>query len=370
MSKIICEICGTTYQDTAECCPICGCSSGAASDLLGDEILVEEAIEETKGKTVRGSSKKKQIFDYDEVNTGRVQETSEVEVEEDDYDEEEEDEESPRHNTFVVILLTVLIAALLIAAGFIFVRYFLPNMGGDEETAPETTIAQVEESTGETELRIPCDTIILNSGRQAELNQVGFSHLINVTVSPEDTTDVLSFVSADQSVATVSEDGKITAVGEGETIVTISCGDNQMYVNVVCNFTQETEPAAEETVEATAEGESTDETTEETTGEITDETAAESTDETEAVTETEGTKEIDPSIKLKLKKTDISLGVYYQFRLELDCDLDPKDVEWSSEHPYIATVNEEGVVTAVKSGTTAIIAKYGDQEVQCIIRCV
>ena len=24
MSKIICEICGTSYPDTAECCPICG----------------------------------------------------------------------------------------------------------------------------------------------------------------------------------------------------------------------------------------------------------------------------------------------------------------------------------------------------------
>lgn len=362
MSKIICEICGTTYQDTAECCPICGCSRGAASDLLGDELFAEEVIEETKGKAGHGSSnKKKQIFDYDEVNTRRMQETSEVEVEEDGYDEEEEYDEAPRHNTFVVILLTVLIAALLIAAGFIFVRYFLPNMGGNEETVPETTVAQAEESTGETELRIPCDTIILNSSRQAELNQPGFSHLINVTVSPEDTTDVLSFVSADQSVATVSEDGKITAVGEGETIVTISCGDFQMYVNVICDFTQETEPPTEETTEATEDGESTDEAT--------DETSEESTDETGAESETEGEKVVDPNIKLKLKKSDISLGVYYQFRLELDCDLDPKDVEWSSEHPYIATVDEEGVVTAVKSGTTAIIAKYGDQEVQCIVRC-
>ena len=29
MSKIICEICGTTYPDTAECCPICGCPKEA-----------------------------------------------------------------------------------------------------------------------------------------------------------------------------------------------------------------------------------------------------------------------------------------------------------------------------------------------------
>lgn len=335
MSKIICDICGTSYQETAECCPICGCARDAASHFLAADILTEE-IAELEGVV----SKKKQIFDYDEVNMIPEQDDSEEDEDAAGYEEEEE-EEQPRHNTFVVILLTVLIVALLLAAGFIFVKYFLPNMGGEEETVPETTVAQLPETTEATELRIPCETLVLNSSAKAELTEVGFSHLINVMPSPKDTTDVLTFVSADQSIATVSEDGKITAVAEGETIVTISCGDVQMFVNVVCKFVPETEAtteATEETVDAT-------------------------------VAETEPAKEVDPNATLKLKKTDISLGVYYEFRLELDCDLEPTDVEWSSEHPYIATVNEEGVVTAVKSGTTAIIAKYGAQQVQCIVRC-
>ena len=76
----------------------------------------------------------------------------------------------------------------------------------------------------------------------------------------------------------------------------------------------------------------------------------------------------DSNVTLKLKKTDIQLGVYYQFTLELDCALKADQVQWSSEHSHIATVDESGVVTAVKEGTTAIIAKYGDQQVQCIIR--
>lgn len=335
MSKIICDICGTSYQETAECCPICGCARGVGADLLAEDILADEAVElET------AASRKKQIFDYDEVNTRLEQEVSD-EDEDEDYDDEEEEEDEPRHNTFVVILLTILIVALLLAAGFIFVKYFLPNMRGEEETIPETTIAQVEESTEATELRIPCETLILNSAAKAELTEVGFSHLINVMPSPKDTTDPLTFVSADQSIATVSEDGKITAVGEGETIVTISCGDVQMFVNVSCKFVPETEATTE----------ATEETVDET------------------VEETEPEKEVNPNVTLKLKKSDISLGVYYQFRLELACDLDPSEVEWSSEHPHIAKVDEEGVVTAVKSGTTAIIAKYGDQQVQCIVRC-
>lgn len=347
MSKIICDICGTSYQDTAECCPICGCTRDSAADLLTDEAMVDAFVDQTADTAAR----KKQIFDYDEANSQRKAEPVEDD-EDDDFDEEEEDR--PRRNVFVVILLTVLIVALLLAGGFLVVRYILPNVGGNDETTPVVTETQPVQTEAPTEAHIACETLVLKSASQADLTEEGFSHLINVLVIPEDTTDVLTFASADQSVATVSEDGKITAVGEGETVVTITCGNVQAYVNVVCDFTPATE-ATEEATEATGEGETTDETTGETTG--------------ETVAETEGDKEIDPNVQLKLVKSDIRLGVYYQFTLELDCSLDPTDVEWSSEHPHIATVNEEGVVTAVQAGTTAIIAKYGDQQVQCLIRC-
>ncbi len=348
MSKIICDICGTSYQDTAECCPICGCSKDSAADFLAEETAMQEAAGETTAKTGRTASKKA-IFDYDEANSQRRKAAAE-EVEE--YDEEDEaEEEEPRQNTFVVILLTILIFAMLVAAGFIFVRYFLPNMGDKDETKPVVTEPQ-QVQTDATQLRIACETLVLNSGSQADLAGVGFSHLINVLVVPEDTTDTLTFLSADESIATVSADGKITAVAEGETIVTITCGNVQAYVNVVCDFTPETEPTAEAT-------EAAEETKAEEAEDITEQT-------TEA---TEADKKVDANVVLKLKKTDIRLGVYYQFTLELDCDLSPEDVEWSSEHPHIAKVDEKGVVTAVQAGTTGIYAKYGDQKVQCIVRC-
>lgn len=345
MSKIICEICGTSYQETAECCPICGCSRDAAADLLGEELLMEEAIEEAVSKEDTAASRKKQIFDYDEVNGApAAEQTVEASA---DLDEEEEEEE-PRANTFVVILLTVLIAALLLAAGFIFVKYFLPNMGGKEEQVPATTEAIVQETAPAptTELRIPCETLILNSGPRAEIKQAGFNHLINVTVSPADTTDEVTFASADESIATVTSDGKITAVAEGETIVTVACGAFSFDVQVVCDFSPETVPP-----------------TEETTPEEVQETEAE-----EAPVQ-ESKAPVDPSIELKLTQFDISMGVYYEVQLHLDCELEPTDVEWSSEHPHIASVDENGVVRALKAGTTDIIVRYGDQEVRCRVRC-
>jgi uncharacterized protein YjdB len=45
-----------------------------------------------------------------------------------------------------------------------------------------------------------------------------------------------------------------------------------------------------------------------------------------------------------------------------------QELTWSSLNTSVATV-ENGVVTAVKSGTTAITATYGDQTVTCMVRC-
>lgn len=357
MSKIICDICGTSYPDTAECCPICGCSRDGAGSLLENDLL-EETVDE--GVDMQDyPQKRKEIFDFDEVNADTGDE--EDAYVENAYDEEEEEEEPPRQNTFVVILLTVLIALLLMAAGFIFVRYFLPNMGGSTAAAAHTTEPTQMASLETTELTIPCAELYIISGKTVELNEEGQMFLLHVKASPENTTDKILYVSDDESIATVSEDGKITAVSEGETVITISCGVSTMECPVIVKYVEETTvPTTEaaETLETVAVGE-----TAATEGTV---SATQATDATEAPAPTQsGLK----NVTLKLKKTDIRLGVYYEYKLLLDCDLEQNEVEWSSEHPYIATVDENGVVKAIKSGTTAITATYGDQKVQCIVRC-
>lgn len=339
MGKIICDVCGTTYPDTAERCPICGCTRDEAANMLGDELLMDELLSEPKAN--RQSAKKREIFDFDEANSAGRRQPQESES---SYDEEELEEE-PKQHTAVIVLLTALIALLLIAAAFLFFRFYLPGMGERNETTPPSVASTVQtdptETTIFTEPTIPCESLVLISGTatgDAELTAPGQKFLINVHVSPEDTTDELHFVSADESIATVSEDGQVTAVGEGETIINIICGKMEMPCKVSCNFSKETEPPTEETTVSTEEA----------------------TEPANA-----GLKDVE----LKLKKTDIRLKVYYEFQLTLDCDLEQSEVEWSCEHPYIAKVDEEGNVTALKSGTTSVTAKYGDQEVSCMIRC-
>lgn len=373
MSKVICDICGTVYQDTAECCPICGCARGSNTEVASEDLFLDEELTDSvpaSGKGGRFSAanvkkKKKEIFDFDAMNSqGKDPEEDESEeIDENLSDDEEEDGEEPRTNTFLVVLLTILIVLLLLAAGFILFRYFLPNITSRNNDAGVTTgAAQVTQPRIEetTEPAIPCQSIVLIEGIP-ELNKDG-KWLLHVLVMPEDTTDLLVYESADESIATVNEEGRVTAVAEGETTIYITCGMQQINCKVVVRFVEETEPPTEEPVQTAPE--ETVEATEAGVEEPVEEIQSESE---ETVAETKPLEAL-ADVVLKLKRTDVTITEGYSFQLELDCDLKPEDVEWSVEHEYIAKV-DNGYVTALRSGTTAVIVKYGDQQVQCIVRC-
>ena len=234
MNKIICDICGTSYPDTAESCPICGCSRDSAADFLNADVLEEEVSAEMAVDVER-----KDVFAFAEENKAeedidRNEDDDEDDDDEDaedsddeDDDDEEDDDDTSRSNVFVVILLTVLIIVLLGAAAFIYFRFFLPNRA--EEMTPTTIAQELPETTAAaTELTIPCEHLVMTNAGIAELNAEGQQFLLHIRTIPEDTTDKIIYTSGNESVATVSEDGKITAVAEGETIVYISCGTYSM----------------------------------------------------------------------------------------------------------------------------------------------
>lgn len=341
MSKVICEICGTTYQDTAECCPICGCPRDMSGNVSDDDFVMDQMPALNKGGRYSSGKKKKEIFDFDEQSDDFPEPENEPYSSDPEDDEDNYDEQPREHNTAVVVILTALIVILLAGTAFLFFRYLLPNLHGVKDTAPTVQTEQpVQTEAATTEPRIPCQDLSLPGGA-AELTQPGYYFLLNVVVIPENTTDELVFTSGDESVATVDANGRITAVSEGKTVIYITCGDKHLTCPVTCQFEAETEPSTEATVA----------------------TQTEATIQTEPV-------ETKPQVELKLDRTDMRLQVGYSTQLKLvDCgDLKPEDVEWSVEHAYIAKV-ENGYVTALQSGTTEITAKYGDQTVKCIVRC-
>lgn len=366
MSKVICDICGTVYPESSENCPICGCSRDFGMEDYEEELLMD-SVASGMGADNRQAGKKKsrEIFDFDEVN--QDEEEEEAESEDESYAEE------PRSNVGLVVVLLILIVLLLATAGFFFLRYFLPNMV--KETQPtETTVQTVPvetEPVATTEAGIPCTNIVIPGGK-IELGKDGL-WLMNVHVYPEDTTDTLTYVSSDEAIVTVSEDGTVKAVGEGQTTILVTCGEMQIKCNVTVDYslvdvTEATgalpEMQAEET-EADSSVETTDAT--EATGETKATEATAAAEETTAATE--APKETTGNMQLKLKKSDITMFARYSsVTMELDCDIPVEDIEWYTMDSTVAIVID-GVVTATGSGITRIHAKYGSEDVECIVRC-
>ena len=273
MSKIVCDICGTEYPETEVECPICGCTKESSAALLADTMLAEELTaaaavleEEVPAPVVRQDAPvvdDDDDYDYDEDD-------DDEDDDDDDDDDEDDDEDEPKSNALLVVLLVIVILALLAVSAFILVKYVAPNVFGPKETAPVTTVA-TEAPTETTEAVIPCENLALTSGGEIVLDAEGANWLINVLALPENTTDTLVYTSSDESVATVNEQGKITAVGEGTAVITITCGEQELKCTVTVSFTPET-TVPEETTEPT------DETVPEETTEPTEETVPQETE--------------------------------------------------------------------------------------------
>lgn len=279
MSKIICEICGTSYPETTEQCPICGYTNDFGSMISRDDIEAPSAPKAAPRTSVRGSTDdappakkapaktgasrsaapkeapaKKGSVKGGKFSQANVRKRNQAEpprktrAAQPPEDDDRSDRRQPREsNAVLVVLLLIVIVALLAVTGYIALKYFIPYVN-QEETVPETVATEPAQEQEETApLNIACTSLVLTSGGTVKLEEVGQNWLLNVIVLPIDSTDALVFTSSDETVATVSSDGKITAVGIGEAVITISCGDQSMECKVICGGTEETEPPVEAT---------------------------------------------------------------------------------------------------------------------------
>lgn len=367
MSKMVCEICGTTYDEASGVCPVCGWKPGDNLDTTGDmdDFLNEDfqLDDLDDGASPASAQKGKAVFDYDAVNTRRRQAPKPKPDPTPEAEEDDEEEEESGSNKFLVFILVVLILALLAVSGYIaYTKLWKPDkmgsdsnkpqetiatetMGGIDSTAPTGELAVTEntgatQSTEATEPTVPCTGLSL-VGNMDTLTYAGQYWRLMVKYTPENTTDKVTYTSGDESVVTVDEYGRVTAVGEGETDIVIQCGEKRIQTHAVVNYgTTETQAAPTEGTSGTG-----------TTG--------------------SGSTVATPSngAVLKLKKTDITLfrrGVY--FTLELENGISADSVSWSTSDSSIANVYN-GKVTSMNPGVCVIKAEYNGQVAECVVRC-
>lgn len=328
MSKVICDVCGTTYPETAAQCPICNSAKNSpertAAAASGDG-------EKTTGYTpVKGGRfSKKNVRKRNRKGGSTAQRRS-----------ASKDESS---NTGLVIVVILLLLAIAIVVVYIGMHFFAPgsNSGGNVDsttTAPSQTQTETEQTQQTTlDTGIHCEALQL-SNKIIELANEGDTWTLVVAVTPVDTTDSVSFQSSDEAVVTVSDSGVATAVGGGSAVITVTCGEITETCEVVCTFS-DPEPSSEP-----------DETTE-VTGDF------DFAFNTAYVDQTTGYGDATLTEQGKTWKA-------YKSSLTID----PSLITWTSDDTSVCTI-ENGVVTAVGPGKTLIHAQYNGVTYSCLIRC-
>lgn len=175
-----------------------------------------------------------------------------------------------------------------------------------------TTRATAKCTVTVTDIAIPATNIELDAF--SKTMTVGDKAKLTATVKPADTTDKVVWTSSKPTVATVDENGNITALAAGTTEITATAGS----VSAVCKVT------------------------------------------------VEGVK----VSKVELNKTSVSLKAGETEQLTATVTPDnatDKTVTWTSSKPTVAAVDENGKITAVAPGTATITATAGDKSATCTV---
>lgn len=287
MSKVICDICGTSYPETSTQCPICGCVRPA------DSPVVEESDRENGGYTyVKGGRFSKSNVRKRNQNT-----------------ESNTAKEKKPANKNAIGLIIVLVCLILIVTFMIL--YILSGWSRQQ--------TQNQNDTSSETVSVSCTGLSL-SKLEIEMTAADEIWLLEASATPANTTDQIIFSSSNEEVVTVSNTGKVTCVGEGQAVITVSCGEQTAECKVSCVFPETTEQPT-----VAPEG-------------------------------------------VRLNRKSITAD-YEGFTWTLySGNVAVEDIVWTSDDPSVAVI-ENGVVTAVAEGTTTVYAEYNGVTTSCEIVC-
>ena len=382
MNKIVCDMCGTSYPETASQCPICGNAKSENAVTPADSVSQESGYAYVKGGRFSHSNVRKRnngqkdlprtvapakpvkekpvpqeqeekpvppVFVQPEpVQEERPEPKSEP-MQEDPVpvaptpvnprrrDRKQQKKKERSGNIALVIIVVVLMLAILGVCLYIGYSWMKLNSRPTEPTETPATQTSPTHTSSTTEPDpIPCVGLYINT-HVSVLNSVGQKLLLEVDKIPENTTDPVFFSSSDDYIATVDQSGSITAVAKGVATITVRCGEQIATFDVTCNLPNE---------------------------------PAYPTEPTDPTTPT--TKPTEPSqpplldVKLEINRSEFTLtgnGSYHD--LYKKSALDPTMIKWSSDDESVVQVTNKGRVIAVGNGHTWVYAQYGDQKVRC-----
>jgi uncharacterized protein YjdB len=182
-------------------------------------------------------------------------------------------------------------------------------------SATITAKAGDQEATCAVTVTVPVESISLNK-TELTLNK-GDRETLVATVKPNDATEqTVTWSSSDLSVATITANGTVIAMGRGKATIMAKIG----YESASCEITVKV-----------------------------------------------------PVKYIMLSQTSLTLNEGESVTLEaavIPDDADNKAVTWSTSDGSIVSVNQDGTIHAIKQGSADIIAKAGDKQMTCAVTVV
>lgn len=322
--KVICDVCGTTFPETATHCPICGCAkSPAAQTVTGDDLQMNQ--ESTTANTYARGGR----FAKNNVKRNSRERTSGGRFSGD----RNRQNDKPEGNKGLIAVVIILLLAIIMVVVYIGVNVFLKDIGVPNNGDNNQGSSAYQNSEGNQDGdEIPCTGIQLNY--EVILFEKDETKELVARKTPENATDKVIFASADSEIVTVDENGMVKpGTKQGETVITVTCGTVTEECKVISTVGEPPVSSVPESQgPALPDGFVLKLTTYKDSGEIT--IAGDAT------------------------------AVLYKETMGIKAS----DITWETSDPSIATV-ENGKVTGVGKGYCYITAAIGDQTATCKVIC-
>lgn len=381
MARIICDYCGTEYDDTMQRCPLCGTVNETAAE--------EEPAREERPDRQRNRQRKAGA--HAAPNSDKIPKWLSILI-------------------CVVLGIAVVIGALyaMYALGMLSPKKSDPDQPSltlpitqEEDPAPDQGEEEAPQPTDEEDSGEVLCTGLTVSPASIRLDSAGISAAVSASAQPAGCTEAITWSTSDPAVCTVDEDGIVTSVDGGTATVTAACGRYTAEVTVNCEFANSRENNASlSTVDFTLfstgeqatisvlnapEGASITWSSSNTNvctvsgGVVTAVKAG-----TATVTADVNGKKLECIVRCNIEGSvvatddnaevaggyaldhqDVTLGVGESFEISV---VGGVSGGWSVSDASVISVDGNGIVSALSSGTASVYTTVAGQRLECIVR--
>lgn len=234
MNKIVCGVCGISYPETDTECPICGT---AKTDANKNSAGSEAGYAYVKGGRFSHANVRRRNAGKGDlprvVMPARQTETQEKPKRAEAPKQQPRQQNDTQKRGLNVVLAVVAFVLVLLIVGLcaFLVKDFIDGQKSTEPSEPD--VPGITQSTAPKDARVPCSGLRLALAEKTFTAQYDKFHL-SVIVTPSNTTDSIWYESADPRIATVDDKGVVTAVADGTVTIYVHCGEFTAECYITC----------------------------------------------------------------------------------------------------------------------------------------